>query len=254
MLAHALGTLLLTIGPYVIGLAGIALAVVFYVRSRKFKRMTFAARSFTLLSDSVSSLPNFAATYQGRPLSVLTATKLLLWNSGSEVVSSNDIAHTDPIRLTLPDGFTILDARVAVSSSPTNLARIAVSQSHANEANLVFDYLAPNEGCLISALHTGPTEADIKVGGTIKGAGSPTERAKARNRILEKLLFDLLSIAAVLAAVALLKEGFPWLLLAPLPIALALVAALLLGRYRRRMTGQMLDRRFRDAFSASEFL
>jgi hypothetical protein len=223
-----------------LGAIGVLLAVIFYRKSRRIKRLTYAVRSFNLITDSVSGLSDFAATYKGKHLANLTATKLLIWNSGTEMVSRNDIAGSDPIQMHLPKEVFALDAQVTAISTPTNLVSVQIDPKQPNIITLNFDYFGAREGCLISFLHTGSRNEGLTIQGTIKGHGQPVSDAKRYKRI--QPFFPILST-------------FFWSILASLIFIFAVVApvfAVLEGRLTRK-TGGQLDRRFEDAFAPSDF-
>ena len=81
----------------------------------------------------------------------LTALKMVLWNSGGENIDKE-------IKIVLPDDIDIQEAQVLTSTNPLNNVKIKVDPMAKNTAIINFDYLAMKEGCLISLLHTKPTE------------------------------------------------------------------------------------------------
>lgn len=48
-----------------LGFIGIVLSVYFYFKGRRIRRLSYSMRSFNLISDSLSSLPEFKAIYKG---------------------------------------------------------------------------------------------------------------------------------------------------------------------------------------------
>ena len=73
------------------GISGIILAVYFYLKSRRKKRLLFDTRTFGLLSDATASIPGFHASFCDHELKTLTASKILLWNSGTEIIEGSEL-------------------------------------------------------------------------------------------------------------------------------------------------------------------
>jgi hypothetical protein len=87
-----------------VGHHGLIVALVLYRKSRRLQKISYLVRSFDLITNSASRLPDFAATYKGRPLRSLTASRLMMWNAGTAVINESDVASTDRIRVVLPTG------------------------------------------------------------------------------------------------------------------------------------------------------
>ncbi len=243
----------LAIVGLILGAIGIALAIIFYHKSRKFKAAFYSVRSFNLLTDSLSTLPAFSALYKGRQLVNLTATKILLWNSGSEIFSPSDMAPSDPIGIMLPEGTEILDAKVIATSVPANKASIKLPDKDANFAELLFDYFAPKEGCLITLLHTGGPDVQPQVVGTLKGFGLP--RTHYPSKLLKFISNFIPYIAlptAFLSYIAFDSPFFKW------PIAvLAFLGIIVIGvivdESVTKRTGGYLDKGFGERFAPTDF-
>lgn len=71
----------------------------------------------------------------------------MLWNSGTENINKE-------VKIVLPDGIDIQDAKVVSSLNPLNNVKVNVDPVSKNTAVINFDNLSMKEGCLISLLHT----------------------------------------------------------------------------------------------------
>ena len=263
MIAVVLNNSMLNFGSFLLGFVGVLLAVVFYFRSRNFKRLSFSVRSFQLLSNELSTLPGFSASYSGRVLSNLTASKILLWNSGTDVVSQADVAAGDPLIVMLPEGVEILSARIANMSTPPNLLAVEIDGSMRNMAQVSFDYLARREGCVLALIHTGRHTDDIAVKGTVKGGGSPQPYRKGEWASIILKLPSYLIVGAVGTAVfqymntheaphsALARVGFGIVVLLVCSAA-AFGAGFLEARAKRKVGGQ-IERAFDGVFVPKDF-
>ncbi len=244
---------LLDIGGLFVGVVGTVLAILFYLKSRKFKAASYSIRSFNLLTNSLSTLPKFSAIYKDTPLANLTATKILLWNSGSEILSRSDIAQSDPIRIMLPDEREILYARVVSTSVPTNRANIEIPQHGSNICILRFEYLAPKEGCLISLLHTGGPDDQLRVEGMLKGFGAP--RTYTPPKVLKFLSNVIPYFSIPIASIAFLLFGSPWVKWPVFILALfaVIAVAMRVDETVEQKTGGDIDKAFAKPYAPKEF-
>jgi hypothetical protein len=241
-----------------IGAIGLALAVIFYLKARRYRRISFAARSFGLVTDATSSLPNFSFQFKNKPLANLTALKVLLWNSGSELITGEDFARTDRLRIELPNGVDVLDARVSSFSTPANLAKASINQEAKNIVDISFEYFARNEGCLLSLLHTGRGDTGVGVKGTLKGTGSPIPWRHRETKIRFWLAIVCFFMVALMIGAWLLAQRGSLSAYAFVLLFCVLTPTFLLGidainRIAIRKTGGILERRFNETFSSSDF-
>ncbi|MFA4987110.1 MAG: hypothetical protein WC712_11030 [Candidatus Brocadiia bacterium] len=241
---------------YLIGVLGVILTIVFYRKGRRIKRLTYASRAFNLISSTASGLPGFEAKYKGVALENLTALKILIWNSGTEIISEADIAESDPIRIQLPEDVSALDARVTAMATPTNLASAGVSLQQMSTVDLTFDYFGAGEGCLVSILHTGRQYIAVSLTGTIKGHGQP--RVHAASAFTESaavgVSVGMITTGIAVIVASLVADTFRWELLWSLGVlVLSSIGIVLLAHFLSRKAGGDLDSRFGGAFTPSEF-
>ena len=80
-----------------IGLIGVLLAIVFYFKSRRKLRVSYEIKYFNLIEDNISNLTGFKAIYNGEELENLTAVKVIIWNSGNNLLEKSDISTINPL-------------------------------------------------------------------------------------------------------------------------------------------------------------
>ncbi len=181
-----------SVASCVLGLLGILLAVIFYLQRRRTKRLAFAVRTFGLLSNVTTSLPKFRATFHGTELERLTAVRILLWNTGNDIVHASDIAPADPLGFRFPSDCHIVSAEEPKSSSPAHNVKCHIDSDRKNLLHLTFDYLAPREACLISLLHNSNENVPVDAVGTLMGKGPPKSIQQYRpDRSARDSLLDL---------------------------------------------------------------
>lgn len=151
-----------------LGVIGIALAVIFYIKGKRERLPCYAVRSFNILDESATSLPKLQVTYEGVSVKQLTATKLAFWNAGSETIDRNHIAEADPLRLALSDENEFLFARVISQSIPANRVAATIDDENRKTVYLSFDFIDKGQGAVFMLLHTDPS-GDVELRGTIKG-------------------------------------------------------------------------------------
>ena len=234
------------VGGMLLGGLGVILAVLFYLKSRRLKALSHCSRTFSLLADSLSALPGFTSEYKGHKLENLTACKSLLWNSGSEIVSSTDLADSDPLRIQMPEKVEILDVRIAYCSTPTNQVAAHVSGQSKNVVHITLDYLAPHEGCIVSLLHAGPPDAEISFLGTLKGFGEPKPFTASRwfSQLADKLPYFVFPLSFWIVFVI----DSPWL---KWPAAVLLFAVLMVLAFRlEAIAGRRAGKRIDEVMDA----
>lgn len=179
------------LGGPVIGGVGILLSIYFYLKTRRVKRLSYMVKSFTLIAQNVACISEFEALYKGQPLVSLTASKVVLWNHGNEIINYTDLSSVDRLRIEMPTDQQILDIRIAEQSDATNLFKITdESQEPEGSVKFIeFDYIAARQGCVLFVLHTGSNKKNPQIIGTIKGAGRPVHiNSPGINRSIRSVL------------------------------------------------------------------
>lgn len=156
------------------GVTGVFLAILFYIKSKKNKVLVYLTQSFSLISKEVTSIENFSAQYNGKPLESLSVTNVMFWNYGNTTIDGSDIASLDNLVFELAKGVLILDSQVIKSSKEANGVKI---NANANVLYFDFDYIEPKQGFVVRVLHTGE---GFLVHGTVKG-GSLKRFNNSRN-------------------------------------------------------------------------
>jgi hypothetical protein len=154
----------------VVGVLGLILTCIFYLKSRRMKRPCWAIRSNNLVSDFTARLPALDIRYANQKVENLTISKIIFWNAGSETIGRDDIAHGDPLEIVAIAPARLLDVKaLKANSEPSRFAASLADESH-SVAFLDFDFLDKNNGALIQVVHTGTSSKDVSLRGTIKGA------------------------------------------------------------------------------------
>lgn len=146
------------------------------IRGWKRKKPIYLGLSNNLFSGLGNKVPDVEVKFSGygQPITALTVTKIAFWNAGTETIKKQDIVKEDPVTIVGKQGVVLLSANVLDSVSPHNKFECKLNQDR-SRATVTFEYIDHNQGTIIQVFHTGTSNADITVQGTIIGA-SPIRR------------------------------------------------------------------------------
>jgi hypothetical protein len=91
-------TLLLSVVGIIIGWLAL--------RSRKPR---YATCGVNLVSSSLASFDDLTISYRGKPVTQVTLTAICFYNEGRQAIRPSDLVESDPIRVSVPTNFEILD-------------------------------------------------------------------------------------------------------------------------------------------------
>jgi hypothetical protein len=153
---------------FVFGVIGISAAIWTYKSAKVGPRPVYQHSSIPLLGFIPSALPSKVEIfYSKRRIDRITKTKVLIWNSGNQIVRGEDIVTTDPIVYKIPADNLILEASLFKTTRAVNNFQLALDEDKRNEVVLRFDYLDPGDGAAIEILHS--YKSDGAISGTIRG-------------------------------------------------------------------------------------
>lgn len=150
---------------------GIAMSVYFYFKSRRRKIPVYRSRTTRIIRSSVNKIDSLEVLYNKKRLNALTITKVAFWNAGKETISSTDISLYDKLRLEIGEGFEFLSCDVVTQTKIANNFRCSIEEDK-KTILIEFDYLDYDEGAVLKIRHTGSTNADIVINGSIKGVSA----------------------------------------------------------------------------------
>lgn len=153
--------------------AGLLLAVVLFIRSRERPRPRYQHGGVILVDENIPS--DLSISFKGETVPRVMLSRLVVWNDGRATLDGGDVADRDPLRIEVADG-VVLHAEVETRTRDVNGVAVSFDDG-APSLLLEFDFLDPQDGAVISVLHTGPHWYAIRVAGTIKGIGKGIEYA-----------------------------------------------------------------------------
>lgn len=166
----------------------------FYFKSKKSKKPTYALRTFNLVKEKINKIDSVEIQYHNEKIDNLSITKLAIWNSGRETISSNDIAQNAPFLINIEEGFTLLDFDILFEKNKAN--GFSLNKRDANNIEIQFDYFDFNEGVIIQLYHTATEEEKISVQGSFKGTKN-IERSSSSKKILPDVFYKVLKNGSI---------------------------------------------------------
>src|SRR6185437_11742654 len=152
-----------------IGILGLLIALILYRASVIGARPVYKRRSLRLIGKNEQALPkDVEIRFNGQVVDRLTKNYIVLWNSGKKLLRGTDIVCEDPLRCEFAHDARILDARVVITTRPTNKFTVGWPSETAHSVIIMFDYLDPGDGAVLEILHT-DRKAYPDIRGTIRG-------------------------------------------------------------------------------------
>jgi|SRR5882672_4818901 len=158
-----------------------------YFRSKREKLPVYNKKTFNLIRNQIATIKGLRVTFEGKAVNDLTLTQVALWNTGKQTINSEDVAPAEPLRIVISDNHEILQAEIKYARTKANNFLIELDRE--NQCVLInFDYLDTNDGVAISIYHTGSSDEDVTLLGTIKGVREIRLAKSERFRLMKWFL------------------------------------------------------------------
>jgi hypothetical protein len=169
---------LLTLAANLTGVVGFGLAIFFYFRSKEKFVLSYNITEKLLIQPS-TKLPfdmDVPLSWNGKQLTRLTRSFILVSNTGNQLVERSDIVGVSSLQVAGTS--EIIKAEIVFSDDPGSQA--AVNSGSGNSRSFDFEFLRPRDSFIIKVDHTGALneifpECKTKAGGPIKKSN---QRAK----------------------------------------------------------------------------
>lgn len=150
----------------IFGVLSILLAIIIYLRTRRFQQPSCYASSNNWFDDKSIPHDEIKLTFRGKVVPRFSITRLYFWNSGNQTIKKLDFAPTSELRLKVPKDTEIFDIRITSTTAPEIQASLnPVSALTANSVEAIsinFDYLDANDGFVIQVIHDHDSTNDEK--------------------------------------------------------------------------------------------
>lgn len=160
-----------------VGILGVLLAVVFYLRGKRRVQVSYHIEHTQLLGGSRSALPEqVKITYDENLIANLRKANLIVWNSGTEAIRIADIVGDAfaTIRFPAYPRARLLKASIVKSAPPTS--GVSIISDPEDEISIHLVFLEPKQGFNVELLYDGD-QTDPVIKGTVIGMPQGIQRA-----------------------------------------------------------------------------
>jgi hypothetical protein len=151
-----------------VGIVGILLAFVFYVRSKARSKLSYQSGGIRLIGQRGELPDEVTVTYRDIPVNMLSASTVAIWNAGKTTLEGSAIVGDDPLRLEFGPDAKILSTELIKITRPVIHFLVEAQHVHPGSVLLSFGFLDPGDGAVLRILHTGKVLRPA-VHGTLKG-------------------------------------------------------------------------------------
>lgn len=175
-----------------LGIFSILITIFLYFRGKKEKLPVYNKRSIVLIKNEFAKVKKLKVTVNNKIINNLTLTQVSLWNAGREKIENKDIAPADILRIEIKPPFEILQAEISYIRTKAN--NFSINQAPDKRKLFIdFDYFHTKDGICIDIYHTGTSDEDIQLLGTIKGVEKirliKSERFSYVSSLYEHIMF-----------------------------------------------------------------
>lgn len=207
---------------FIIGLIGLILAILFYIKSKKKKKIHFIKKTFKLLTKP-NDLPKLDIFYDEKKVEKMIITRFLIINVGNEIINGSEISNHDPLTILLPIESQVFDVKILFANKKANMFTTVQNK---NSIDLTFDFLDVGDGVVLQIIHDVENGDNINLLGTIKGARIVEKRvnkSSIKKNIFQVVFFTLCIGVGILGGST---EFFGFKLYIALPIILVIVSTI----------------------------
>ena len=169
----------------ILAILGIAVAYIFYRKSKKEKLPVYYIKNTEIVKDELATINGLSITLYSQPIQALSLCRVAFWNNGHETIRGDDIADADPLRIELLSTGQVLSSRISFIRRDAN--RPVISHK-SNSLYLNFDFLDYSDGVIIDIYHSGKGDNALRVAGVIKGAASLKCEKKEQEFVFNKFV------------------------------------------------------------------
>ncbi|RVG29772.1 hypothetical protein [Sinorhizobium meliloti] len=154
----------------------ILITYLLYRLSKAKTRLLVHREEVSLISTAKSSkfTSELEISYNSVKVPVVTVSTFTVWNGGTSVLRSSDIAPSDGLRFETDDQHNRIFKVEVRQSRPVNGVRVD-AKSPENRASVSFDFFDPGEGFVCEIVHDAEIKS-IRLKGTVMGAPRSPER------------------------------------------------------------------------------
>jgi len=168
------------------GICGFLLALYSYFKEKvKRKSPCYRIKSSAQIDSRLSINDKLKILYNDTQIENLTLSKIILWNSGGDTISSADVIREKPLRIEIDSNYTILECSVRDINNRGNGFQVIYSPD-GKKVDIAFEFFDCMEGAIFTLLHTGASK-NLKLSGSIRSVKSMKDVDK-QNITVKKII------------------------------------------------------------------
>lgn len=143
----------------IIGIVGIIvgaiIAIFFYFKGQKRKKLAYNLETNILISESLSNYENLEILYNNETIKSLKCTNIKIRNIGNDIIEPENLIPSTPITIKTSNDFLLQDVtkyEIKCSNPKNRVFLELIDKSH---IKVLFDFLNPKDEIQITVLHTG---------------------------------------------------------------------------------------------------
>ncbi len=111
-----------TLSGFLIGILGIVLSIIFYLKGSKKKNPAFEISGINIISENINNKVNdIKIIYKDTEIKSLTVTKVAIWNSGNDTIWEKDIPNSNKFRIDASQINTIYESEIISKDKDSTL-------------------------------------------------------------------------------------------------------------------------------------
>lgn len=192
---------------------GILLTLLFYNLQIKEIEPRFSISEPELLAKQILGEPNLKLFWGDEEIQDISSVKIAFWNSGRQYLDESSISKTEPIRISIPQGVTVLYSDVILTSRNELKFKTSLQTSSNNEQFILIEIegdeaLEYKDGAVIKVLFTGSPKTNFFIKGRIKGSVEGFVETPWAQGITTDIIFLILAIVIMpLSSLWLIRVG-----------------------------------------------
>jgi hypothetical protein len=151
----------------VVGVVGIIIGAILAYSFRTRSRLAAKTNTLVLVGPNAVLSNEIEFLFRGNKVPKVTLSRIAIWNIGNTTIKGEQIVNSDPLRIIVSEGSSILDTTILNRTRLANDVSCALRKNTENEVEYRFDYLDPGDGALIQLIHTGTDK--VQVSGSLRG-------------------------------------------------------------------------------------
>lgn len=179
-----------TLIVFICTVASVVLALYFYYKSKKYRKPTYIVRTINLVNRNIKHKSVIDFLYLDQKINNISFTKIAFWNDGKDTINYSDIARSAQLKIETINDYKILDCKILYQKNTANDFKTTISED-AQSVFITFDYFDYEEGIVLELIHTGNSNEDIEVKGSIKAVKSiirKTDNSNIFSNLVMKLI------------------------------------------------------------------